>query len=398
MPSRSRKLRQGAAAAAVASTALCVPGSAHLTLLLIAAFRARRRQPPAPCRSLNFAVVIPAHNEERQIGLAVASVLTSHYPTDKLRVMVVADNCDDRTAARAESAGAEVWRRSDPDRRGKGFALAWAFEQLIEDDWFDAVAVVDADCETSPNLLGALGARLRDGADGAQAAYLIADPEHSSRAALRWAGFALFNVIRPFGRDALGLSVGLLGTGMAMSRELLTRLPWTAVSYAEDREQHMRWVLGGARVAFAREAAVVSPSPTTEAGSRSQEARWESGRASLMMGLAPQLAVRFAQTGNVIYLDAALEPFLPPQSLLLAMNLGGVASARVAGRRGLRRVSMALLAAQGIYIVGGLAAVEAPAAVWRALLSVPLFLRRRVIVIGSSIIGRGPSAWQRTPR
>ena len=291
-----------------------------------------------------------------------------------------------------------MWERADPDRRGKGYALAWAFERLLQDDSIEGVAVIDADCAVSSNLLATLAGRLRGGADAVQASYLVSNPDASPRAALRWAGAALFNVVRPLGRSQLGLSSGLLGTGMAISRPLLVGSPWQAFSYAEDREQHMRWVLDGARVAFAPEAQVHAPVPSDHAGSRAREARWESGRADLARDLTPKLLARWLRTGELAALDAALEPVLPPQSLLLGTNLLALGASSVAGSRLLRRVAAASLLGQCTYIIGGLIVLDAPVPVWRSLLSVPWFVGHRLWLMAGSVLGQGPSEWERTQR
>jgi hypothetical protein len=393
-----RTIRPAAKVLALTSTTIGAVSSAHLLLLLGAAVWSRRGGSPSPCDTVALAVVIPAHDEEGQISATVASVQAGRYSPTNLRIVVVADNCTDQTAATARAAGAEVWERSDPVRRGKGHALAWAFERLLKDDSIEAVAVIDADCEISSNLLAALATRIQAGEDAVQAAYLVSNPEASANTALRWAGFALVNVVRPLGRDQLGLSSGLLGSGMAFSRELLLRSPWQAFSFAEDREQHMRWVLDGARVAFAGEAEVRSPSPGSDAGSRVQEARWDSGRARLALDMTPKLLARSLRTGDPVALDAALEPLLPPQAVLLGTHLAAVAASSFVRARLLTRLAAAGLLGQCTYVVGGLVLLDAPITVWRASLSVPRFLGRRITVLAGSLIGRGPSEWQRTPR
>ena len=376
-------------------------GTGHLLLLLGAAVRARRDLPPGgdPGR---LAVVIPAHDEEGQIEAAVRSVSAAEYPTPQRRIIVIADNCSDRTAEVAAATGAEVWERTDPANRGKGHALAWAFDRVLADvdgDAPDAFCVIDADCEVSVNLLRALATRIAAGADAVQASYLVSDPSVSAGAALRWAGFALFNVVQPLGREQLGLSSGLLGTGMAISRRLLADSPWRSFSFAEDREQHMRWVLSGARVAFAPEATVRSPAASDDAGRHAQEARWESGRFRLAARLSPALVRRAIRHREVRALAAALEPMLPPQSLLLAANLVavGVTTATTRSRRA-RRVARASLAGQITYVIGSLAVVRAPLSVWRALLSSPLFVLRRLGVLGGTLGSGRPSEWERTAR
>ena len=389
-------VRRAARAGAVCATTIGGVGSAHLLVLLGAVVCGRTKESPPPCEDLSLAVVIPAHDEETQVAATVRSITRTDYDPNCRRVIVIADNCSDRTAAVAQAAGAEVWERSDPSRKGKGHALAWAFERLMHDESVQGVCVIDADCEPSPNLLTAVAARLRAGVDAVQVPYLVANPESSAAAALRWAGFALFNVVRPLGRDRLGLSTGLLGTGMAFSRRLLESAPWSAFSFAEDREQHMRWVLGGARVVFAPEAEVSSPAPSTGAGARAQERRWESGRCALARGLTPRLLARSLRTKDPAQFDAALEPILPPQSLLLSLNAAGLVTARLAGARGVGRWASVGLLAQATYVIGGLAVVRAPASVWRAFASLPRFLARRMGILANA--GAGPSAWERTPR
>jgi hypothetical protein len=227
---------------------------------------------------------------------------------------------------------------------------------------------------------------------------VVSDPTASTGAALRWAGFALFNVVRPRGREHLGVSAGMLGTGAAFSRALLARSPWRAFSFAEDREQHMRWVLDGARVAFADEAEVRAPAASGGDASRRQESRWDSGRARLAAGLSPLLLARSARRRDFSALDAALEPVLPPQSLLLTINVVAVAASSLAGTRTARRSATASLASQAAYVVLGLAALRAPVAVWRAFAQLPWFVARRLSGLAGAAIGRGPAEWVRTPR
>jgi hypothetical protein len=372
--------------------------SAHLLVLLVAVVRGRKRPAPPPGEDLQLAVVVPAHNEEAQIIGTLRSIEASSYPAANRRIVVVADNCTDRTAAVARAAGIEVWEREEPHRRGKGYALEWAFSRVLDDPSIEAVCVIDADCEVSSNLLGALAARLRAGAQAVQAPYLISNPDASPAAALRWAGFALFNVIRPLGRHRLGLSSGLLGTGMAFSRSLLLRSPWLAFSYAEDREQHLRWVIDGARVEFAPEAQVRSSAPTTAIGAQAQMRRWDSGRGRLATSLTPKLAWHGLRAGDPMALDAALEPVLPPQSVLLGINLAALAAGRIAGARTLARVGAGSVLAQAAYVVGGLGAANAPRSVWRALLTAPRFVVRRVAGLSRSLAAGGPSGWERTQR
>jgi hypothetical protein len=185
---------------------------------------------------------------------------------------------------------------------------------------------------------------------------------------------------------------------MAFSANLLRRSPWKSFSYAEDREQHMRWVLDGVRVAFAADAEVRSRVVSSTGASADQEARWESGRLDLARRLTPKLLARWRAAGELRALDAALEPLLPPQSLLLAAHVIALAAAGVSGSPAMRRLAVTATLAQVAYVIGGLATVDAPPSVWRALARVPWFVSRRLAVLARSAGGHGPSEWRRAAR
>jgi glycosyltransferase involved in cell wall biosynthesis len=125
----------------------------YLLILALASLRHRPALPSEAPRS-RLAVVVPAHEEEALVGRCVRSLLRQRYPAGLYRVLVVADNCTDGTAAEAERSGARVMVRKDENARGKGRALRWAMDRLLaESDPPDAVVVVDADSVADPDLL-----------------------------------------------------------------------------------------------------------------------------------------------------------------------------------------------------------------------------------------------------
>src|SRR5689334_650844 len=73
-------------------------------------------------------VLIPAHDEAPVIGATLHTLAPELGEHDA--VLVVADNCSDRTADIAREAGALVIERTCADKRGKGFALDFGFRHL----------------------------------------------------------------------------------------------------------------------------------------------------------------------------------------------------------------------------------------------------------------------------
>src|SRR3954453_18831306 len=131
---------------------------------LLPARKARNGERPS------CAVLVPAHNEEAGITATVPNVRDQLSPGD--RVLVVADNCTDATASAALEAGAEVCERTDPDRRGKGFALDHGLRQL-EKIPPGVVVVVDADCLLGTGALDAVVRQAAATGRPPQGVYLI---------------------------------------------------------------------------------------------------------------------------------------------------------------------------------------------------------------------------------
>jgi 1,2-diacylglycerol 3-beta-glucosyltransferase len=289
----------------------------------------RRRHPAAQAEDprLPIAVIVPAHDEEAGIAATVQSLLALDYPRDLFRVFVVADNCSDQTAERAREAGASVLVRDDPARRGKGYALEHAFEQILRQGSAAAAVVVDADTFVSPNLLRAFAARLAAGELAIQADYAVRNVGASWRTILMSIALGLVHVIRPLARERLRLSCGLRGNGMCFARAALDRVPHRAFSLVEDLEYGVRLGEAGIRVAYAGEAHVYGEMVSTGRAAASQRRRWEGGRFAMAKLHAWRLLRDALRFRDRIRLDLAFDLLVPPLSLLAVPVLVGLVAA-----------------------------------------------------------------------
>jgi cellulose synthase/poly-beta-1,6-N-acetylglucosamine synthase-like glycosyltransferase len=287
---------------------------ANAYLLSLTLLSWRQRAPAYGEADLRFAVVVPAHDEEAGIAATVSDLLRVDYPPDRFSVTVVADNCSDETAARAEAAGARVLVRRDGERRGKGYALAYAFDHLTAN--VDAIVVVDADTVVSPNLLRAFAARIRAGALAVQADYAVRNPGASWRTRLMAIAFGAFHVLRSVARERLRLSSGLRGNGMCFTSRVLSLVPHDAYSIVEDVEYGIRLGEAGHRVYYAGEAHVYGEMVSSSRASQSQRRRWERGRAALARTRGVPLLGRAIARRDAMLLDLAIDVLLPPLSTL----------------------------------------------------------------------------------
>jgi hypothetical protein len=391
--------RVGVGALAAGQAWIGASTSYLLWLLALAALPERRpaRIVSAGQAPLRTVVLVPAHDEAAVIRPCLDALRAQDHAS--FEIVVVADNCGDATAAIAADAGATAWERDEPSAPGKGQALAWAIERLwAERPGTEAVAIVDADCLASPNLLSALDAELRAGASAAQAVYDVANPQASPSAALRWAGFALMHRVRPAGRRRVHLSADLFGTGMAFRAALLREHPWTSFSVTEDAEYHLRLVESGVRVHFVDSARVESPMPTSDAGARAQQLRWESGNAALARRSVGRLLGAGVRRRDAHLVHAALEQLVPPQSVLLAANAAGVLAGAALRRPRIVAAGAGISAGQALYVLGGLRVAGAPPSVWRALTSAPRLVAAKLGVVARIGSGRGARSWVRTAR
>lgn len=113
-----------------------------------------------PSGKVRVTVLVPAHNEEASIGATLQALALQSRPPE--RVIVVADNCTDRTAAIATEHGAEVFATVDNVHK-KGGALNQALSGLLPTMGFqDVVLVMDADTRLNPDYL-LTATRLLDG-------------------------------------------------------------------------------------------------------------------------------------------------------------------------------------------------------------------------------------------
>ncbi len=373
---------------------LAAAGYLALLALLALLPRPKRESRAAPAR--RFALVIPAHNEQQALPFLLESIAALDYPPELIDVTVVADNCDDDTALLARAAGARVLERTDDERIGKGYALAYALEHVPSDA--TAVVFIDGDCTVSPNLLRAFDQRLAAGDDVVQSYYSMKRPSAASNVVLRELALALVHLLRPLGKARFGASAGLKGSGMCFSRAALARVDWQSFGLAEDVEQHTRVVRAGMRVGFAPEALVLGESPSALHAASSQHRRWEAGRLSAARTDGVALLVEGLRTRSLVRVDAAIELLVPPISILGA----GLPVLAVAGYAlGAETVAPGAalgMAALALYVVAGVAVSNLSVReVVRAFSAMPRYIIWKLWLYGQAVASK-PERWERTPR
>jgi cellulose synthase/poly-beta-1,6-N-acetylglucosamine synthase-like glycosyltransferase len=270
---------------------------------------------PSPVRRGGVAVLIPAHNEASIIGETLAAIRPQLVDGDRL--IVVADNCSDDTAAAARREGAETLSRTDNVQRGKGFALDFGVRYLSANPPA-TVIIIDADCQPAPWCIDRLAVACEDSGRPVQARYLM----HARKLAsprMRIAEFAWLvkNRIRPMGLRRLGAPTHLTGSGMAFPWALIRDAPIASGHIAEDLKLGVDLACAGSSAIYCDAASIDSEFPLTARDSTTQRTRWEHGHLHIILTEAPRMlwtALRKLDPGLFLL---ALDLSIPPLALLV---------------------------------------------------------------------------------
>ena len=234
---------------------------------------------PEAKRNHSYAFVIAAHNEEAVIANLVESIFAQDYPRELMDVFVVCDACTDDTHAAAQAAGATVWDRNDLARRGKSWALDYAFDRILNDygDKYEAFVVFDADNLVSPSYLSVMNQAF-------DAGYLVCtgyrnsknfDSSWVSSAYATW--FIREAKFLNNARMMSGTSCAISGSGWMVSQRIVRGMHgWDFHTLTEDIQFSTFCCANNVQIGYAP-AEFYDEQPVTFKASWTQRMRWTKG-------------------------------------------------------------------------------------------------------------------------
>ena len=378
---------------------LLVPAGMLLVEVLASLVPARSR-PASGRRAAGVEILIPAHDEEQAIGGTIAAIRAQMLAMDRL--VVIVDNCADRTADIARAAGAEVVERVDKSRHGKGYALAAGLAFVKANEPRGIIVFIDADCTLTPHSLDELFAASQETGGPVQA-------RDTLRRAARRGAFAnilefawrVRNDVRPRGAMALGLPCHLMGTGMAIPLRLLDDIDLATGHVAEDLQLGLQLTAMGHPPHFCGAAEVTSQFAPTDDGRQVQKQRWVHGHLASIVEHVPKLVRTAWRRRDAKLLAVAADLSIPPLALLGVMQVLAIAASALLALATGRTAALATAA------IGLLASGTALAAAWWQcgrdivrlvdLAGLPTYIGRQLLS-GLLYIGRRRSTWARSQR
>lgn len=375
---------------------LMLPLTSEVLSLIRAWFRTPRPLSVGARPRLVF--LVPSHNEESMIEACVQSLLAQRRPGEH-RVIVIADNCIDRTAELAQAAGVECWVRDEPAAGGKPRALAWAVARLDLSEW-DAVVIIDADTIVDPGFAEALTGEMP--LKGRAVQSYFATLNERDNWLTRLAGLLArcrYEVTYPLKRRA-GLNCPLTGNGMVIGADLLAE-GWRHFSITENWELYADYTARGVDIGYARGALILSHEVESLSQGGTQRRRWMAGRLHVLIAHGGAI-LRSDRIGLLQKLDAitelaGLSPVLHSLGVLVAL---GAAALLPVGT--LRTVVLALTVVSLLPLAAAttiaLVRHPEPGRTALALLMVPWYALWRVVVAIMTLFTLRDRTWTKTER
>jgi cellulose synthase/poly-beta-1,6-N-acetylglucosamine synthase-like glycosyltransferase len=253
---------------------------------LLVAFHFRRLHYER-CRPFfpRMAILIPAWNEHLVIGASIDRLMKLQYPRDRLRIYVVDDASTDPTpeviqAKAAEYPGSVFHLRREKGGEGKAATLNHGLEIILQDDWMQAVLIMDADVIYEPDSLRKMSRHLADPKVGSVTAY-IKEGSRPGNYMNRFIGYEYITAQAAARRsqDVLGVIACLAGGAQLHSRENLEAIGGRVDTgtLAEDTVTTFRTQTAGRTVVFEPHATVWAEEPGSIVGLWKQRVRWARG-------------------------------------------------------------------------------------------------------------------------
>lgn len=303
---------------------------------------------PAPPKT-RFALVSAARNEAAVLPRLLDSLHAQRYPKELFDIYVAPNNCTDNTREVALASGALVF---DPagEIHVKGQVLTQIVDMLLESGKYDAVCFFDSDNLVHPDFLQKMNDACQSGIEVAQGYRDGKNPTESFMTVCYSVYYWIVNKFYNGGREALGLSSLVVGSGYMVTTGLLKKLGgWHTATMTEDYEFTAQCVLSGRRVHHVAQAIVYDELPLTFKTSWKQRRRWCTGFVQGMeIYLGNLLRYAFKKRSGVA-LDMALT-YVSPALQMVSLVCGGVSV--VFSAYGIVRFHV-LPFARALWLVGG---------------------------------------------
>jgi cellulose synthase/poly-beta-1,6-N-acetylglucosamine synthase-like glycosyltransferase len=263
-----------------------------------------------------FAVFIPSYKEDEVILSSARHAVNQNYPKDRFDIIVIADNLKQETIEQLKAIPVEVIEVKF-EKSTKARSLNEAFRRVPENR-YDYALILDADNIMASDFISRINGKLKASGVSAIQGHRVAKNHNTNFAVLDGISEEVNNHIYRKGHRVLGLSSGLIGSGMAfdfrMYRDILKTID--AIG-GFDKESELKLLKNKIKIEYAEDAIVYDEKVDNSEVFSNQRRRWISAQIHYFRKFFLSGIWHLITKGNIDFFDKALQQMLLPRVLLL---------------------------------------------------------------------------------
>ncbi len=264
-----------------------------------------------------IAVFIPAYKEDEVIENVAKTALNQDYPTKYFDVIVIADSLKSQTIQRLNQLPIKVLEVSF-NNSTKAKALNTAIAQLNAK--YDHALILDADNIMESQFLKKINTAFKNGHRVVQG-HRKAKNLNTSFAILDAASEEINNHIFRKGHRALGLSSGLIGSGMAFEYELFNSIMKSNYAVGGfDKELEFELAKAEITIEYLEEAIVLDQKIENSKDFSNQRKRWLATQFIYLKRYYIEGSKQLIQNKNINLFDKVWQMLVPPRLLLIGLS------------------------------------------------------------------------------
>jgi cellulose synthase/poly-beta-1,6-N-acetylglucosamine synthase-like glycosyltransferase len=288
-------------------------------LFAIAAKTKSKKIHPQSTELKRIAVFIPGYKEDNVIIETTESALRQNYPSDKFKIVVIADHFQPDTIVRLQQLPIIIIQ-TEFARSTKAKAINKAFKTLNDND-FDIVLILDADNEISSDFLFKINNSFTEGYIAVQG-HRVAKALNGNMAILDAISEEINNTLFRKGLRALGLSSAIIGSGMAFDYQYFKKLMATINAVGGlDKEIELKMLREGKRIEYLEDAYIFDEKVSKLSDFYKQRRRWLSSQFYYFRTFFFDSCIQLFTKFNIDYFVKALQMAQPPRLFLLAFSV-----------------------------------------------------------------------------
>ena len=285
----------------------------YLLLYAIASKFYRAPQYPEARTLRRIVVLFPAYKEDRVIVASIQSFLEQDYPKELYEIIVISDQMRPETNDALAALPIRLLMANYKES-SKAKALAMAMDS-IDTNAFDIVVIMDADNMITPDFLSTINRVFDSGIKSVQA-HRTGKNLNTDISVLDSASEEINNGFFRSGHNAIGLSAGLSGSGMAFEAEWFHQNVKYLQTAGEDKELEAMLLQQRIYTVYLPDLLVFDEKTQKKEAISNQRKRWIAAQFDSLVRTLPDFPKELLR-GNIDYCDKVFQWTLLPRIILI---------------------------------------------------------------------------------